>query len=242
MKRILVPTLAVLTTAAVVSVPVLVGGPATSKATTPTALAKRISAVTKSQAKLAAQQRALAKKLANLKGPVGLAGQIGPAGQIGATGAQGVPGPIAGVAATGDLTGTYPAPQIATGAVTSTKLAAAEPWHIVGTVGEPAFQNSWVNTALGVTPLSLRYRKDVAGVVHVAGQIKDGTVSPTIGSGAVFILPVGYRPTGDRLFSAVTTNGLNVITPGWVGAFSSGQVTVGVGNNAYVSVEMTFIP
>jgi hypothetical protein len=112
-------------------------------------------------------------------------------------------------------------------------------WHVVGAVGEPTFQNSWVNANLGPVPGTAAFTKDATGVVHIRGQVKNGTVSSN-SFGAVFILPVGYRPLRDIYVPALTTNGSNVVTPGWVGISPTGDVVVGVGNNAFVSIELSF--
>src|SRR5262245_59274830 len=62
----------------------------------------------------------------------------------------------------------------------------AEPWHEVGAPGEPAFRNSWVNSGSGVTTAA--FYKDPLDVVHLKGIVDSG-------SGIIFTLPPGYRPS-----------------------------------------------
>lgn len=86
---------------------------------------------------------------------------------------------------------------------------AQEAVRVVGAVGEPAFQNSWVAMASSL----LMFWKDSLGVVHLAGRVQDGTAL------LVFTLPVGYRPLIQEQFgvqSGVTVGDVIVSTTGTV--------------------------
>ena len=63
-------------------------------------------------------------------------------------------------------------------------------WHYVGDSGEPAFLNDWENAGLSWTQ-NMRFKKDMAGNVHIQGQIKNGTDYD------VFQLPAGYVNSTD---------------------------------------------
>lgn len=66
--------------------------------------------------------------------------------------------------------------------------------HYVGTTGEPAFQNSWINYA-GQDNHNVSFWKDNFGVLHLEGQAKSGTLSS-----AMFTLPTGYVPSKTQYF------------------------------------------
>jgi len=106
-------------------------------------------------------------------------------------------------------------------------------WHAVGGVGEPAFQNSWVN--FGAPYAAAAFRKDPFGRVMLRGSIKSGTINQT-----AFTLPAGYRPVGNQQFfipqgtqqAGGYTGALVEITPaGAVGIYITGTAT-----NAYIDL------
>lgn len=63
-------------------------------------------------------------------------------------------------------------------------------WHEIGSGGEPAFQNSWVN--VGGSYDTAAFCK-IGGITFIKGSVKTGTLGTT-----VFTLPVGYRPLLQR--------------------------------------------
>jgi hypothetical protein len=63
-----------------------------------------------------------------------------------------------------------------------------EAFHIVGTAGEPPFQNGWHNFGGGFSTGG--FFKDALGIVHLKGNLTGGTGNGT----TAFTLPEGYRP------------------------------------------------
>ena len=109
--------------------------------------------------------------------------------------------------------------------------AAPEAWHEVGSSGEPAFQNSWVNYYGGTTYDTAAFYKH-NGIVYLKGLVRSGTLNTTI-----FTLPVGYRPDLRQMFVAIQgTNGsvrLEIRSDGTV-------LTSGATNNGYQSLWCSF--
>jgi hypothetical protein len=74
-----------------------------------------------------------------------------------------------------------------------------EDWHLVGGVGEPVFQNSWVNFAGGFAEVGYYMQPD--GWVQLKGLAKDGSSTAVI-----FTLPEGYRPPYRVQCTSVSNN------------------------------------
>lgn len=106
--------------------------------------------------------------------------------------------------ATGDLTGTYPAPT----------LAAQDAYTA------PSLLNSWVNFHANWSPAG--FFKDKFGIVHLRGMVKSGTSATAV----IFALPVGYRPAYGKNFGSVANNvfcSIEVAAAGNVTAVAGGS-------------------
>jgi hypothetical protein len=124
-------------------------------------------------------------------------------------------------------------------------------WHLIGTAGEPAFQNAWVNHGAAGSPAG--FRKTPDGRVSLQGLIKSGTVDAT-DTQPTFTLPAGYRPSATQRFPApsaglygqvdITAAGLVVVAKGTNSdvdlagiEFDTGQTTATVGQSAAATIE-----
>lgn len=103
-------------------------------------------------------------------------------------------------------------------------------------VTTPTMQNSWVSYDGGTDYGIAGYYKDAAGVVHLRGLIKSGTMGA-----AAFTLPAGFRPQYRCIFMGLSANNNTICR---VDVFQNGQVAPqgGSGSNVWVSLEgMSFM-
>lgn len=113
-------------------------------------------------------------------------------------------------------------------------------WRVVGTAGQPAFENGW--THYGGEWEAVAFRKDAQGYVHIKGLIRSGTLGTAT---PCFTLPVGYRPPANGGIHFTTwSNGAPCGVRIWAanGSNVPGGVCLGgdanfPGSNAWVSVN-----
>jgi hypothetical protein len=100
------------------------------------------------------------------------------------------------------------------------KALGSEDIHVVGTAGEPQFQNNWHN--FGGNSSKAGFFKDALGIVHLKGTLS----GPSGTSGATaFTLPEGYRPA-EQLFLPAAGGGLAFHAAGLL-ILQDGQVQAG---------------
>jgi len=100
-------------------------------------------------------------------------------------------------------------------------------WHEVGSAGEPAFTNSWVNYAGGYDTAG--FMIDPFGFVHLKGLVTNGTDNTS-----AFTLPAGYRPPLIALCPAAAAD--YATRMGLVIAHPTGEVVCYTANT-WVSLE-----
>jgi hypothetical protein len=134
----------------------------------------------------------------------------------------------------GDLSGLYPNPSIANGAVSPAKLSPAEAWHDI-TFYSPG---RWGNWGANNNPVS--YMKDQLGFVHLRGVAKNTSGSALSGgcgvldTGVVFQLPPGYRPANQERFADVNTDAFGYIDVTQTGIVCSDPPTA---QDGYVTLD-----
>ncbi|MET0559669.1 MAG: hypothetical protein ABW065_13535 [Solirubrobacterales bacterium] len=119
----------------------------------------------------------------------------------------------AGHATTADSASEADHATTATTASFAATISSAGPIRIVGAAGEPPFLNGSENRVLaGVEYQPVGFYKDPAGIVHLEGVVKPGTVDPEVG--LLFELPQGYRPAAGKFVAFEPTNGQSVLIGG----------------------------
>lgn len=130
-----------------------------------------------------------------------------------------------------NLTGTPTAPTAPLGTdtkqIATCEFVLANPAVTIGAWQSPTLLNGWLNYGTPLSPVG--YCVDSLGIVRLRGTVKSGTVGSTT---PIFTLPAGFLPPYELIFPVVSNQ-----TIGRVDVDSSGNVTVQVGTNSYVSLD-----
>jgi hypothetical protein len=87
----------------------------------------------------------------------------------------------------------------------------------------PTLQGAWAN--FGGAYETSGYMKDKFGFVHLKGLVKTGT-------GVIFTLPVGYRPSEEKIFATIGNGALADVR-----VSTNGNVSMYSGNSSYLSLS-----
>ena len=101
--------------------------------------------------------------------------------------------------------------------------------HIVGAVGEPAFQNNWINYGGDFQPAI--FYKESNGLTHIEGCIKSGT-----NGSVVFTLPDGYRPLNEILLNSYS--GVHSFVVDQIDITPDGNVSVSSSDDGAISLNI----
>jgi hypothetical protein len=123
-------------------------------------------------------------------------------------------------------------PQGPAGATGGNATVPLDPWHNIGAVGEPIFQNNWAATA-GHQPPAFRKMPD--GTVQLRGMLGGGTMGQ-----AMFTLPVSCWPKKYvNVMSSASYSAPNY-TPGYIQIYPNGVVLSNTGTNYQQSLDSIF--
>lgn len=113
--------------------------------------------------------------------------------------------------------------------ITPLKLTSTyENWHVIGGVGEPAFQNSWI----APSGYSARFKTEPKRWISFSGQISSGS------NGTVaFTLPAGYRPSQVVVLAGYGILGGAGIEMHRIEIGTNGDVTVFFSSTTVTSLE-----
>lgn len=102
--------------------------------------------------------------------------------------------------------------------------------YVVGSGSNPAYQNSWAAYDSSLF-YGARYYRDSDGFVHLEGLVKSGTIADS-SSGAIFTLPVNFRPVIRQLFVVVSNAAI-----GRCDIYTDGSVVATTGNNTWFQLS-----
>ena len=123
--------------------------------------------------------------------------------------------PSAATADTANSANTAKSAETANTATLANSLAPSEAVHIVGTSGQPAFEDgshNYVAPGIGSVFNLVGFWKDHQGVVHLQGIAEGG--KPGTGIASIFTLPPGFRPADGKLLLSEPINEGSVIIAG----------------------------